>query len=393
MKQTTKHNLLRAVRRVAALFLATLTVWVLILTANVESATAVLRDLGARPAFVTTLLQTELGETGMPGAGPWDELGRWQRLALSQSPTLHWGKDAVSALREGKSGLLPETPTPVEPDDLEESYDLPDPVTAPEGIVERTLGPSSSVRYDQGDGVYVYNRTSQAVDIPAMAQAEVSISLGEGDGPSILIMHTHGSEAYAMEGTDIYTETDTARTTDNKYNVVRVGDEMARVFTDLGLSVIHDTNLYDYPVYSGSYDRSKAAVTEYLAQYPSIKIVLDIHRDALVADDGTIYKAVTTIDGEKAAQVLLVVGTDDSGLSHPSWRENLTLAVQIQKAMNALWPNLARPITLRTSRFNQQLTTGSLLVEIGCHGNSLQEALRGARCFARAAAQVLLPLQ
>ncbi|MPN24144.1 hypothetical protein SDC9_171538 [bioreactor metagenome] len=225
-----------------------------------------------------------------------------------------------------------------------------------------------------------------------MASAKVNIEL-ENDGPEILIMHTHGSEAYAQDSNNPYKETDTARTTDEKFNMIRVGDEIATVFTELGFSVLHDRNLYDYPAYSGSYDRSKAAVEKYLAQYPTIRIVLDVHRDALIGSDGTVYKAVSAVDGKKAAQILLVVGSNDGGLEHPKWRENLTLAVQIQMSMNTLYPTLARPITLRTSRFNQQLTTGSLLVEVGSHGNTLDEALLGAACFARAAGQVLLKMK
>ena len=89
--------------------------------------------------------------------------------------------------------------------------------------------------------------------------------------------------------TDIYEPSDNnTRTLDENYNVVRVGDEMERVFTELGLTVVHDRTLYDYPKYNGAYDRSAEAVQRYLEQYPSIKIVLDVHRDALVGEDGTV---------------------------------------------------------------------------------------------------------
>ena len=110
---------------------------------------------------------------------------------------------------------------------------------------------------------------------------------------------------------------------------------------------------------------------------------------ALIGEDGTIYKPITTINGEKCAQVMLVMGSD-AKYTHPEWQQNLSLAVKIQKEMNTLWPTLARPIGLRENRYNQQLTTGSLLVEVGSHGNTLQEALAAARMFARAAGAVLL---
>ena len=241
-----------------------------------------------------------------------------------------------------------------------------------------------------GDGLYLYNRTDLSVDLATLAAAPVELSL-DAQGPQILIVHTHATEAYTQDGTDIYTPSDNARTLDEHYNMLRVGDEMERVFTEMGLGVIHDRTLYDYPQYNGAYSRSGAGIQAYREQYPSIQIVLDVHRDALVGEDGTVYKAATTIDGTKVAQVMLVLGSSTQG-EHPNWQKNLTLASKIQKSMDTLYPTLARPMTMRTSVYNQNLTTGSLLVEVGCHGNTLQEALGGARLFARAAGQVLLGL-
>lgn len=381
----------KVLRRAIALFLATLGLWILTLAADMDAAAQVLKRLGQSPQFVAAALRTELGEILLE-KGPTGELDYWQRLVLGQSPLLKAGKGAVAAHLAGGESLLPENPDPVEPDDPEDLNALPQTTTAPDGIKEQTLLPKSSQRYDSDGDVYIYNRTSQSVDVAALAAAPIEIELPD-QGPQILIMHTHGSEAYTQDGEDVYEETDPARTTDERCNMIRVGDEMEQVFTEMGLKVIHDRNLYDYPAYNGAYDRSKEAVEQYLKDYPTIQIVLDVHRDALVANDGTIYKTVTQVDGTKAAQILLVVGTDDGGLNHPQWRKNLTLAVKIQQTMNSLWPTLARPITLRTSRFNQQLTTGSLLVEVGSHGNTLQEALSGARLFARAAGQILLELK
>lgn len=229
------------------------------------------------------------------------------------------------------------------------------------------------------------------LDVQALAAASVNITLPQ-EGPQVLIVHTHACEAYTPDGTDVYLESDTSRTLDTDYNMVRVGREVKAVLEEMGLTVLHDETLHDYPSYNSAYTNSRATVETYLEQYPSIRIVLDLHRDALVAADGTIYKAVTTIDGEPTAQVMLVMGSDNGG-NFPLWQENLTLAFQIQKSMDTLYPTLARPITLRSSHYNQYLSTGALLVEVGCHGNTLQEALRGARLFARAAGQVLVDLE
>lgn len=208
------------------------------------------------------------------------------------------------------------------------------------------------------------------------------------DGPQILIMHTHTTESYTMAGEDVYTETDTSRTDDPNYNMIRIGAEIKSVLEEMGFSVLHDTTLYDYPSYTDSYTRSLAGIKAWLEQYPSISVVLDVHRDALISKDGTVYKAVTQLDGESVAQIMLVCGTNDGGLDHPGWQDNLTIAAQIQMRLTGLEPTLARPINLRSQRFNQHLTPCSLLVEVGTSGNTLQEALRGARYFARCAGEV-----
>ena len=168
---------------------------------------------------------------------------------------------------------------------------------------------------------------------------------------------------------------------------------MAHVFRQNGFQVVHDTNLYDYPAYSGAYDRSHAAVEGWLEQYPTIQVILDVHRDALVGTDGSIYKLVSQENGEKVAQVMLVVGTDAGGADHPNWADNLALAIRVQKELVSDYVSLARPIVLRSSSYNQQLSPGSLLVEVGGHGNTLSEALAGARLFAESLSQVLNGLQ
>ena len=214
-----------------------------------------------------------------------------------------------------------------------------------------------------------------------------------GEGPQILIIHSHGSEAYSQYDGDTYEESDPYRTTDCTHNVVKVGEEIATVFRAYGFQVLHDTNLYDYPAYNGAYDRSLAAVKQWLADYPTISIVLDVHRDALVGSDGEVYKLVSQEAGEKVAQVMLVVGSNDTGLEHPRWTDNLAFAVRLQKNLVTGYDSLARPIVLRSSRYNQQLLPGSLLVEVGGHGNTLTEAIAWARLWADSVARTLLDMK
>ena len=382
----------RLLRRSLALFLATLAVWALLVCSGGGSAANAFRSLGQDPGFVSAALSAELGQVAEDD-GPLSGLSGWARLVVDQSPLLRGNGDAVACHLDGSAPATPDLPAGQPAQDHDDiSEPPPETTAAPEDIIARTLVPTSTQGYEVSGSLYLYNRTGLDVDLAAAAAAPGNIAL-PAEGPQILIVHTHGSEAYTPDGTDIYEPSDNnTRTLDENYNVVRVGDEMERVFTELGLTVVHDRTLYDYPKYNGAYDRSAEAVQRYLEQYPSIKIVLDVHRDALVGEDGTVYKAVTRIDGVDTAQVMLVLGSSEGG-EHPNWMQNLSLACRIQESMNTLYPTLARPMTMRSSRYNQQLSNGSLLVEVGTHGNTLQEALAGARLFARAAGQVLLGLK
>ncbi len=256
------------------------------------------------------------------------------------------------------------------------------------GVRARTLIPKSADGYAVCGRVYISSSRKTPLDISALREpfdAELT-----GDAPQILILHSHGSEAYTpAPGTDLVWWGD-SRTTDFRYSVVKVGDEMASVFESAGISVLHDRTLYDYPDYSGSYDRSLSAIESYLAQYPSIRFILDVHRDYIADSAGNPYKVISEIEGKgTAAQLTLVMGSDGSGLYHPRWMENLKLAVAVQEQILSKYPTLMRPMLLRKSRYNQHATTGSLLVEVGAAGNSPEEALLSARLFAEEMTEVL----
>lgn len=239
-------------------------------------------------------------------------------------------------------------------------------------------------------GLVVTNDTSYDVDLGVLLEKGPSIKLKK-DGAQVLIIHTHGSEAYTPEGEDSYAASDSYRTEDTRYNMIRVGDELAACLESYGISVIHDRNIYDYPSYTGSYSRSGDAVARHLKENPEIQVVLDIHRDAIGSGD-TVYKTLAEGKGESCSQVMMLVGTGENGLYHPNYLENLKFALYLQKAVVDKYPTLARPIAMKKERYNQQLTAGSLIVEVGSSGNTLQEALRAIRLFADATGPALAKL-
>ena len=377
-----------ALRRGVALGLALVAAWGVSLTVDFPNLGETLSALGGDSTLAVSLMAGQLG----PLPGEENGLTGWGRLLLAQSSLLSQGEARVlqlrSARQEEEEGLT-DLPDGGDGDDQEEP-DL-QPPSSDDGVVEMTAQGKEGGQYLYGEGVYVYNRSGLELDASVIGEGQVDVPLGEG--PQILIIHSHGSEAYSQYDGDTYEESDPYRTTDCTHNMVRVGEEMATVFRAYGFQVVHDTTLYDYPAYNGSYDRSLAGVQQWLEQYPTIRIVLDVHRDALVGSDGSVYKLVSEEAGEKVAQVMLVVGTNGSGLEHPRWKDNLAFAVRLQQNLVRGYDSLARPIVLRSSRYNQQLLPGYLLVEVGGHGNTLEEALAGARLWTDNVARTLLEIK
>lgn len=207
-----------------------------------------------------------------------------------------------------------------------------------------------------------------------------------GDEPTVLIYHTHAMESYTPQTGEDYTEEVPFRTADLDYNMVSIGTRLAELLENAGISVLHDTTLHDAASYNGSYASSRETVEKYLAQYPSIRLVLDIHRDA--AEDGSGHQVATTAETAQGdtARLMLVLGSEAGGLYNPNWRENYALAVKLQAVLEQESPGLCRELHLTDQRYNQDLSPGALLIEVGAAGNSHDEALRAMTPLAEAIA-------
>lgn len=242
----------------------------------------------------------------------------------------------------------------------------------------------SKEEINSGAHISMNNATDYDVDAAQLCAQDLPFSLTD-DGPQVLVIHTHTTECY--DGDQMAGETE--RTTDETKNVAAVGEVICKTLEKYGIETYHDTTYHDYPTYQGSYTRELTTVTSLLEQYPSIKVVLDVHRDAFIYEDGTKLKVDCESADRPTAKVMLVVGTDSMGLYHPNWRENLKFAAKIQNAAEIMYPGLTRSIDLRQERFNMHMTTGSLLLEVGSNGNTLEEALNAGENIAEAIAAVL----
>ncbi len=224
-------------------------------------------------------------------------------------------------------------------------------------------------------GVAVRNKSGKDVNIANSLTHTPALSLKKGSTkPQVLIMHTHTTECYMSYDAGYYNPDDATRTKDPAKNMVAVGKRVADELKAAGIAVLHDTEIHDQP-YNGAYGHSKAAVEKYLKQYPSIRVVLDLHRDAIYQDSTTHIKPTVTINGKKAAQVMIIVGMlNTKSVPNAHTAENLAFGVRLQQRLHEQYPGLARPLLLANARYNQQLTNGSLLIEVGSDANTLEEA-------------------
>ena len=255
-------------------------------------------------------------------------------------------------------------------------------------IKETTISYKNPKGYYEAEGVLVKNATTYDFNPAELLNEPLKFDFS-GEGPHILIVHSHSSESYTATDKNYYLPTDPDRTEDINYNVVRVGTEIVNTLKAHGIDALHDTSLHDYPSYNGSYKSSLASVESYLKKYPSIKIVLDIHRDAMVQSDGTKLKLVADVQNKKAAQIMLLTGSNQGGLDHPDWRENLKFAMKLQRTVNQMYPGLARPVSFTKERYNTHTTYGSIIIEVGTTGNTLEEALVSAGMIGNAVAEFI----
>ena len=273
--------------------------------------------------------------------------------------------------------------------------------SVPDGPIPDGMAPLLEAHYEQGAGAgYVSSGAATVRNSTDLPDSEVAaemmqtlpfqVELNSAE-PQVLIMHTHTTETYELEEKNWCDPAFSARSTDLSVNMAAVGAEMAAQLNAAGVNTLHDTTLHDYPSYNGSYKKSNATVRSYLERYPSIKVVLDVHRDAIERENGTRCAPVCSIDGRQAAQVMIICGCDNgTSVQLPAWRQNLRFAAAWERSMEGMYPGFTRPVLFSYRFYNQDLTTGSLLIEIGGHGNNLNEALYAGYLAAQGLADALL---
>ncbi len=267
-------------------------------------------------------------------------------------------------------------------------------VTIPENageIIEQCFGQRQGGNGDvQAGNGYILNLTQlDNQEVLAQTQKPLPFEIDfNSDQPQVLIVHTHATESYELADNGYFDPQYNARNTELEYNITKVGEVLTEKLNELGVNTIQDKTLHDYPDYTKGYERSHQTVTEYLEKYPSIKVVLDVHRDA-IERDGKRVKPTTVINQTKAAQLMLISCADNGSGNIPNYKQNLIFASHLQDSLSTSYPTLMRPVLFDYRYYNQDLSTGSLLLEVGGHANTLQEACYSVSLFADCLVQVL----
>ncbi len=244
---------------------------------------------------------------------------------------------------------------------------------------------------DVYENIWVSNKTAEHdIDIAAELEKEVDLKIENKSDPVVLIFHTHTTEAYQTLDLGWYSNSVVTRSNSPDTNMVRVGDEIVEQLEKAGIGVIHDTTIHD-TTYSGAYSRSEAKIEEYMEKYPSLQVILDIHRDAIKnPDTGVMTKPTAEINGKKAAQIMIVSGCEDGGVTgFPDWEYNLRFALNLQKECEDKYPGLVRPLFFCSRQYNMHKSHCSLLIEMGSDANTLDEAAYSGRLLGDALASLL----
>lgn len=252
-------------------------------------------------------------------------------------------------------------------------------------------GKVSTVKYTSSSANLTYknilisNKAGVSVDVKKQLSIAPDIKIVKHKKPQVLIVHTHATECYFPEDNGKFDNNWLSRTTDAKKNVISVGEVIAKKLNDAGIVTIHDKTLHDSPAYSGSYDRARSTIKKYLNEYPSIDVVLDLHRDAITHANGTKVKPTATIAGKKAAQIMISTGCQAGRVTgYSSWLHNFRFGLRVQQACETKYPGLARPLYLVAKKYNHDLNHGALLIEMGSLANTLNEAKYSAQLLSDA---------
>lgn len=287
--------------------------------------------------------------------------------------------DSIEKKYVSENIIKPSDESSISSEDLEEQNRMKE---VPTGIETEVLPNNVPTKYTNTyNSVQIKNESKYTLTQDMLNTEGVTIN-----NKNVLIFHTHTCESYTPSETSKYNQTGNFRTTDLNFSVARVGTELQSYLKSYGYNVIHDKTYHDYPSYSGSYGNSLATVQNLLKVNKDFDVVIDIHRDAIA--DST-YAPTVKIGDEYASQLMFVIGTNGSGLEHDNWVQNLKFAIKVQEKANEMYPGLFKPMIVRNSRYNQNVSKAACIIEVGATGNTLEQSNNSMKYLAKVLSEVM----
>lgn len=326
----------------------------------------------------------ETTKEALPAEAP--EQTQTEAVSLTVPPTAKLSKAQKGTEKAVSEELL------VLPDDIKEmmvSAQKKGKKDSKEGSIKEKKYTNEGVTDKEG-AVKVKNTNKTKINVKELLSQKLSFTVNK-DEPAVLIFHTHTTESYQYIDRDFYSSSYTSRSTSADKNMVRIGKAIKSEIEKAGFKVIHDTTVHDTK-YTGAYGRSRKTVEAYLEKYPSIEIVLDVHRDGIADYDGSKIKPTAVIEGKKTAQVMIISGCQEEGngiTGYEGWKENLVFALKLQKEMEEAFPGLTRPLYFCGRKYNMDMTKASVLLEVGSDSNTIEEAYYAGLCIGKAAGELL----
>lgn len=248
-------------------------------------------------------------------------------------------------------------------------------------VLSQTIDKSGATA-SYGD-VYVNNKTQKTISIKEALSNKPNLKIKlNSSNPLVLIVHTHATESFFEKLVDYYPKSWGERDNNTENNMVAVGKVIAKKLNNAGIKTVQSETLHDKQSYTGSYDRSRETIKEYLKKYPSIKVVIDVHRDAINEEDGDKIRPIVNIKNKTAGQIMIISGCQSGPITgYPNWQKNLRFSIGLQQKLERTYPNLARPLFFAEKKYNQDLCENSFLLEVGSQANLLSEAKYSAELF------------
>lgn len=248
-------------------------------------------------------------------------------------------------------------------------------------VLSQTIDKSGATA-SYGD-VYIKNKTQKTVSIKEALSNKPNLKIKlNSSKPQVLIVHTHATESFFPKLVEYYPKSWGERDNNTENNMIAVGKVITEKLNKAGIKTVQSETLHDKESYTGAYDRSRETIKKYLKKYPSIKVVIDVHRDAINEEDGDKIRPIVNIKGKNAGQIMIISGCQSGAITgYPNWQKNLRFSVGLQQKLEQTYPNFARPLFFAEKKYNQDLCENSFLLEVGSQANLLSEAKYSAELF------------